>query len=545
MAEERKKIYINKNDDIAVVIAKLTDAPAHDVVLHVPRFSRLAANPSHVYLLKRESETQGKTLAIESVDDDVLASANEAGIPAENPFFAGAKKSVTDIVTLPKRRPRVSRAATVDATLARSKAARMEEPPEADALSAPVPETQEEIARELDAQFGPLQDSTRKKHSAAFYTRLIVGALFAGGATVAAAMMLPRATINIVAQKAEWPYQETLTADTSLKAPEAGSARIPGQVFAERRNVTLAFPASGKRQVSEKAGGKITVFNALSSEPQKLVATTRFATADGKIYRLTAPVTVPGAKIVDGKIVPSSIDADVRADAPGVAYNLAPGVSFSIPGFKGTPKYNAFRGESKTAITGGYVGELAYPTDEDIKKAKAAIAGTLGDGLKAAVLAKAPPEFKTLEGGSQLNIVKQTVGSEVNATGAFTVTAEAELSVMGFREADVRTAIRGMLAKKNPDTYPLYTTTSETVSYNGPRFDAVAGRMSFAVDYKAASAYAIEPSALRGKILSKSERELRAMVLGVPGIASARIELWPFWVRSVPKNAEKVTISVQ
>ena len=65
--------------------------------------------------------------------------------------------------------------------------------------------------------------------------------------------------------------------------------------------------------MSQKAQGTLTIYNAYSSAPQTLVATTRFVTPDGKIFRLTNEVTVPGAKITNGQIVPSSINAPIAA----------------------------------------------------------------------------------------------------------------------------------------------------------------------------------------------------------------------------------------
>ncbi len=61
-----KKIYINKNDDIAAVVAKVVGADANHVVLSVPKFSLLGSTPAHFALLKQESESAKKKLLIES-----------------------------------------------------------------------------------------------------------------------------------------------------------------------------------------------------------------------------------------------------------------------------------------------------------------------------------------------------------------------------------------------------------------------------------------------------------------------------------------------
>ena len=100
------------------------------------------------------------------------------------------------------------------------------------------------------------------------------------------------------------------------------------------------------------------------------MATTRFVTPDGKLFRLVSSVTVPGAQVTNGQIVPSSIDAPVAADQPGDAYNVGPVNKLTIPGFQGSPKYNAFYGQLASGTSGGFVGTKAVPTAADITSGK-------------------------------------------------------------------------------------------------------------------------------------------------------------------------------
>jgi len=99
-----------------------------------------------------------------------------------------------------------------------------------------------------------------------------------------------------------------------------------------------------------KATGIITIYNTYSSSPQTLVKTTRFVSEGGKLFRTTKTIVVPGADASSGKIVPGSTTVEVIASEPGNEYNIGPS-TFSIPGFKGTPKYLAFYGESFSAFT--------------------------------------------------------------------------------------------------------------------------------------------------------------------------------------------------
>ncbi|MDO8584911.1 MAG: hypothetical protein Q7R85_02180 [bacterium] len=539
MPQETKKIYVNKNDDAAVVAEKVIDAEGSLVVLHVPRFSRLAQSENNFHLLRRESEALKKTLRIESVDDAVVALAKAASIEAENPFFSRVGRPVADIVTLPK--PRRVKLRNIVPEASPQIAEAEDEAPSPERAQATLVGSTEEVVQELNRQFGPMDEEHQKRHGKMWLAALML----VGCSSVAAFLglrVLPRAEIHIVTQKTEWAYSDAMVADKGIAAPDAEAGKIPGQLFTEKRNVTLTFPATGHRQVTTKASGSITISNAYSSDAQKLVATTRFVTPDGKIFRLTNNVTVPGAKIADGKIVSSSIVAGVIADKAGEEYNVAGGVALTIPGLKGTPKYEAFRGETKEAMRGGFVGEAAYPTDGDIKTAKDGIATTLADGLKAAVLAKVPQAFKVLDGSTKFRVVKQTVDTAVNAAGQFSITAEAEVSAMGIREADALTALHGRIAKEIVGEHEV---KREALKYGTARFDVGAGRMTVPLDYSATVARKVNVDELRGNVLLKSERDLRAMVLNISGLLSARITLWPFWVRTVPGDGAKVKISVE
>ena len=101
-----------------------------------------------------------------------------------------------------------------------------------------------------------------------------------------------------------------------------------------------------------KASGIITVFNEYSSDSQRLVASTRFLSSSGKIFRAIEDIYIPGMKTDGDEVIPGSIDAEVMANYLGTEYNISPS-DFTIPGFKGTPKYDGFYGKSDTSMSGG------------------------------------------------------------------------------------------------------------------------------------------------------------------------------------------------
>ena len=142
--------------------------------------------------------------------------------------------------------------------------------------------------------------------------------LLAIGAYVTS-VFFDHADITINFKQTPWSYQSNFTASKSAVGINPANNTIPAQVFTTTKNVTESFPGSSVQQVSQKAQGTITIYNAYSAAPQELVATTRFLTPDGKIFRITENVTVPGETNGKRHAPPSSITAPIVADPGGPA----------------------------------------------------------------------------------------------------------------------------------------------------------------------------------------------------------------------------------
>ncbi|MEI6352487.1 MAG: hypothetical protein WCO35_00945 [Candidatus Nomurabacteria bacterium] len=133
---------------------------------------------------------------------------------------------------------------------------------------------------------------------------------------------------------------------------------------------------SAPKEVNQKAEGNIVVYNNYSASPQILIKNTRFQTADGKIFRINDSVTVPGKSGNNA----GSVVVKVSADSYGVDYNI-PATDFSIPGFKGTPRYSAFYAKSTTTFSGGVSGTVSTVSPEDIAVANSDLKPNLNSAL--------------------------------------------------------------------------------------------------------------------------------------------------------------------
>ncbi len=505
-----KKIVVSKSDEVAFVVEKIIDSDAKEIVLNIPRFSKLSDSLSNFHLIAREAKLLKKSIVVESVDDKVIELANLSGLESLNPILSRSRRQFYDIVSSKKNK---------------------------------------EEAEEADTKKKKLVESVNRRPARSLL-KLKARNFIAGGALlglvitsgVFAATVLPRAEIKLVSERKPWDYKDSVRAER-LAAIDPAAALIPGQSFVEKKSHQLSSPATGKKKVEQKAIGTITIYNAYSSDPQPLVATTRFVAPDGKVFRLTKSVVVPAAKIVEGKIIASTLDSEVIADQAGPSYNLGPVSYFSIPGFKGSPKYQGFYGESKGPMAGGFIGEAAFPTDADIKKAKTELSSAIEKLLHEEIIKKIPADFKIIDGASELAITNQVVNDRTDSAGNFSVSADGRISLVAFKESDLIKMLEGKIAKDKKYGTDYVIKTSE-LSYGKARGDFVAGRISFPIDFKSMVVRKIDVDALKAEVLGKPEFDLKVLIGALPELDSAVVSLWPFWVNRVPNNLSKVTITV-
>jgi hypothetical protein len=378
------------------------------------------------------------------------------------------------------------------------------------------------------------------------FISLLLIAVFAGLVYVALEF-LPRVEIKIFLKKYPLVFNEAVEVNKNFSSnqshPTSTIIKLPAELFTERRNLQMSFPANGKQKIEKKAQGKLTIYNSYSSDPQVLVADTRFFSPDNKIFRLNKAVTVPGAKIQEGKIVPSSIEVGVTADQPGAEYNIGPVAKFTIPGLKGSPKYEGFYAKSDQSMAGGFVGEKAVPTDKDIEDAKAKIKQALEDVLKAAIFPQLPRDFKVVDGASRFEILSEKVEKEVDKENKFSVFSEAQTKLIVFREKDLRDILISRLLPQLASGD--YEAIDFNIEYGLPRSDFEKGEMSFPVKGQINFQRKISPELFRQQALGKDEQALKALVFSLPGLEKAQISFWPMYVRKAPNKIEKIKVTIQ
>ncbi|KKU91178.1 MAG: hypothetical protein UY23_C0003G0016 [Candidatus Jorgensenbacteria bacterium GW2011_GWA1_48_11] len=551
MAKTENKIFLDRTDNLTTIVDKLIKASAERIVLNIPKNSLIGESLHNFQVLKREGVTAGKELLIESVDDHILELAGICGLTATNPVFKTRERAFTDIV------PRGS----FKRQMSDIRPASEKEP-----VPAPPPKTgffkKEKAAEEKKPITIPKKESPpfkgeireefsrpKKEKKPRPLSRRIVFILSLIVLTLAAyelaVNILPRAAIAITLKKNPVNFSETVKIDVSLKQPAIGASggiSLPGELLVANRNLTMSFPASGKAQVETKATGLLFVYNAFSSASQNLVATTRFQTPDGKIFRLVNPVTIPGAKVVNGEITPSKISVSVAADQAGADYNIPPTAGWKIPGFQSDPlKYQKFYAESLAPMTGGFIGEKAVPSPGDILNATTSIEQSLANVLQSQMGVLMASQFKLFDNAKKFTVLEEKIQNSDDSSNEFSVYASAEMRELVFDEEMLKKAITDKAAAGLP---PGLRVADFSLDYATATADLANGKLSFSVRGDIVFVADFNADQFRSEIAGKDETSLRNMVFALPGLERATISLWPFWVQNVPRSAGKVEITV-
>lgn len=387
----------------------------------------------------------------------------------------------------------------------------------------------------------------KEKPSFRFFTAkriigLLIFLILVGGG-FALYFILPRAQIIINPKKEDIRLETEITADKSINSIDFKNNKIPGQVFQIETEDSRKFPTTGEKEVEEKAKGTIMVYNQYSSSEQTLVKTTRFLSENGKIFRLTETVVIPGASIEEGKIIPSSKEVTVEADEPGEAYNIGPS-KFTIPGFEGTAKYAGFYGQSTEAMAGGAKGKMKVATKQDIEGATQIVSAELKNKVKDEFNKKIPSDLKILDNSQVLEVIASDSTLEADEPGKeFTITVKARAWGLAFKEEDALSLIKENIKEKISQDKILIP-SSLKIDYKNVKTDSAQGKTNFTAQIEGKAAWNIDENKLKKDLAGKDEVEVRRYLSSLVEIETAKVIFWPFWVKKIPTNKSKIKITI-
>lgn len=352
---------------------------------------------------------------------------------------------------------------------------------------------------------------------------------------------LGSAKIIIHPQKQTLDFKLPITVDLEAQIVDVTEAKLPGKLLLAESEVSQDFVSSGQRQVANKARGELVVYNNFNSETQIFVATTRFESSAGLIYRTPRPISIPGAKLVNGKLVPGSATVEVIADKPGEEYNIGPD-NFTVPGLRGSPRFEGFYAESREAMRGGKIGLSKVVTEKDFNSAKEQ---TSAQALTQATSKLEQEQADWEVAASPLNEIislKSTAETD-DAVEGFTFLVQAGSKNIAFSKKDLLSLIETFISRGDQKLILLQDRL--TLDYQEAKIDLAKKQMTMIIVVKGESAAVINEEKIIENMLGMKQDKIKDFLLSIEEVESAKVILSPFWVRSVPKDQKDVSLEIQ
>lgn len=357
-------------------------------------------------------------------------------------------------------------------------------------------------------------------------------------------LVLPTAAITITPKSELIAEEAVFVIDGAIEQVDAGQLKIPGKLVEASKEITKEFKATGKKKITQKATGVITVYNDWDSKGQPLVATTRFISEDEKLFRSTEDVVVPGFQRSEGEDVSGTVKVAIVADEPGEEWNIGP-ARFSIPGLKGTVKYEKIYGVSTESMSGGKIGEVTVVSESDFENAKNSFEQNINEELLTEIKNQSNGKTKIID--STIFIEKEDfVSSKKLSEEAdnFSLTLKLAGSAMTFDEEQVSNLIKEIMKEQIP--VEKYLLVGEpTITYGEADFSPKQEEMSLKVHFESLVTSKIKKDDILKNIKGKNIEELQDYFSNIEEIKNVDINFRPFWVKHVPSLEDKVNIDIK
>ncbi|MEK7503813.1 MAG: hypothetical protein AAB577_02415 [Patescibacteria group bacterium] len=372
------------------------------------------------------------------------------------------------------------------------------------------------------------------KNKVIFWPALTVLVLVCG-ALASYLLIEPKAEISF------WPKKSPLAVKTQVVI----GIDIPGEVKTQECPFSQEFPATGIKSLSVKANGMIRVYNAYSTQAQILIANTRFVSADGKLFRISQKIVIPGAHYEGSKLIPGYLDTKVEAGEAGEEYNIGPS-TFSLPALAGTPRYTAFYAQSSGSMTGGLKSQTTQVTDGDLSSAKDSFSATALDSCKKALQSSLSPEDHLVnEEAIKSEIIDiNTIAKTGQAVAKFTLNIKVAATALVFKKSDLEGFAKTYIATKVPEGKQL-DQNSVALSYLPEDVDLPKGKIVLNVEISAEIYPTIDENSIKTAVTSQRPDEVSVSLKRFPDIDNFQIRLWPFWVNKTPSGVEKITLKLK
>ncbi len=581
-----KTLYLNLEDDVKTVAAKVKAQKATDITLVVPKQSYLFSDSINLRLLKKQLDLYKKNIEILTLDQKGQLYAKEAGFALK--FLQHRKMSmgVSDIAgtsNIRKDSPVNPAKATISKKILKSSKLEILKKPQ------PVPKKQilnskkdEQISRtpQIEVsrvyktkknisvpvaglpQSGLVDSSNYKsKNASSFadnvfmtpkdnrapkakrsYAKVIISLLilsFISGA-VLNWLVLPGAQIAISSQSSLLSRDVEIIIDSNANSVDSARLTLPGTKIDQVSPQNADLEVNGKKEVGSKAEGRVVIYNLTGSSLNLKSDTTTLSVAE-KTYTFKSDQRgvkpVANANNDNGATV-----ADIVAIGSGEGFNLPAGTRIEITNKSFGSQPQKLYAKAVTQVVGGSSRFISVISGDDIAKIKE----NMAKQVVVSVNHKLSSQKQSLIDGSYQFDVVDFATNQAEGSEAIKFSASGNVRVQGiaFDEGLLKEMVRSRLTQTLGRDKELQDLAKDKATYKIKNMDLSTGVVQLSVHYESRSLPIFDTSDMFLNISGKSKQEAIDILSENKDVKKVDIILTPSWQSDIPRLQDKTKITI-
>lgn len=526
-AAKKDVIYVDIEDDITAIIAKVKDSSAPIVALVPPKRIGVLQSMVNLKLLQRTAHTAKKRLVMITSDPALTALAAGVSMPIaknlqsrpEVPEITAIQTDDGDVINGEELPLAMHTGATLSSKTTEDSPASSSDTPAA--LSAASKAPNKTTAKSRVPNF----DKFRNKM-----------ALIIGGVTLLVVLLVwafffaPRATVTITARTTSYDVDKSLVAVAGASL-DAGKGTLPVIIKEIKKTASSDFTATGKKDVGETASGTVKFSTSnIDSLGTVIPAGTELTSASGLVFTTDSSVTIT---LQNYRGATTAVTAAER----GSKYNGASGAVSGAP--------SGISAAFADASTGGTDKTVTVVSEQDAASARDKLAGSDAASIKSDLKKQFNSDIVVVDESFQTRagdpIVSPAVGEEASAGK---VTLETTYTMMGLQRSDLKSIVDADIKRQiqGIPNQKIYDNGLDKLRFS--KVTPIEGGYQAMVESTGYVGPQIDSNKLAREIVGKREGEIQAHVKTLEGIEAVDVNFSPFWVSTAPA-ADKIVIKFQ
>lgn len=557
-ASNKDVVYIDVDEEITGIIDKVRSSRHQIVALVIPKRSTVLQSIVNMKLLKRSADHAKKNIVLITGDEGVLPLAGSVGlhvarnlqsrpeIPKAPPAFDAKPEIAEEPVRMAGKfddESPVDRTKTLGELSGVAAADDAIELDNSHDDEKPTPDEQDNGKKKGKKEKKPKKNKALAvPNFGRFRSWLFIGAAFIIIfiiLLVFSLTVLPRATITVDTNSQNVSSNLQLTLSSSANSVNTTTEVIPAQTAQAQKTYTGTANATGQQNNGQKASGSVTLSLTDCSQPSVTIPAGTGIVANSLTFITQSSVTLysftKGGNCDNSQFqnLGSSATVNVVAQNGGSNYNIQPS-TFTVPNVSNVS------GSSSQAFTGGTDDIQQIVQQADISNAQSKI-NTNTSGMKT-----------QLEGDLQsegLYPIQATftattpTPSPSTAAGqpasTVTVTESVTYTMQGVKQSDLQSIVAASVKNQisgNSQKILNYGISSATFTAQGTN--------AVNMQDNALVGFALDQSTIKSQVAGQKPGTAESTIKSYSGVTNATVHLSPFWVSTIPKNTNKITVTI-